>query len=130
MEYVSTRSPSGAIMLRYIALYLLLAFILPAGALKAQEKPEAVKEKTTGSQDLKQPAAPGASQFVDADGDGIDDRKKSEGTTTTEDARRRGQRQRARDRFVDTDGDGINDNRSCGVCVSGGTNKGRRCGKQ
>lgn len=113
------------------SLPLFLLLLLLAAPLAAQNR-DSQNESAAGQKESAagQKAAPAKQQtksqgtdFVDEDGDGINDLLQNSGATNQQGE---GQqlRQRRRDRFVDQDGDGINDER----CSGTGIRQGRRYG--
>lgn len=73
------------------------------------------KQQTEEAKEEQHAAEPAGETFIDADGDGIDDRKNPSGTPSSTDVKKN--RARDCDRFIDTDGDGINDNRCSGIGI-------------
>lgn len=115
-------------MIRTLFLTILLLMGIHVSRTCAQEK-QATKPKQQQTTVEEQDKATPAQQFVDSDGDGIDDRKSGDDASQTEPTRQR-RRQRTRDCFIDRDGDGINDSRGAGVGASTGSGKGKRWGRK
>lgn len=104
-------------------IFFLILLAISTSPLLAQEKPE-----NKSAQSLKQVESDqkdARTKFIDADGDGIDDRvRKDEQSGESSAGQGRQLRQQRRDRFVDQDGDGIADDR----CSGTGLRQGRRHG--
>lgn len=104
-------------------LFILIALAFCGTPLLAQEKPE---QKPADARKQIDPQPRNAAEgFIDENGDGVDDRVRSNpqsGERANGDTRQ--QRRQRRDRFIDQDGDGINDNR----CSGTGLRQGKRCG--
>ena len=104
-------------------MYILIALAFITTPLLAQEKQEPNRAEQT---DKKAPGQDekGQSEFIDADGDGINDHVSKNSTPGETAGQGRQLRQHRRDRFIDQDGDGISDDR----CSGTGIRQGRRHG--
>ncbi|MFZ1731780.1 MAG: hypothetical protein WBQ23_15890 [Bacteroidota bacterium] len=104
-------------------LFFFIALAISAAPLLAQEKPQS---KNAGDGKQAEPRQQSTQpEFVDSDGDGIDDNlRKDEQTQEPTSGSGRQLRQQRRDRFIDHDGDGISDDR----CSGTGLRQGRRRG--
>lgn len=126
-------------MKRTALLIAALVFLLCSAAAHtayAQEKKDAKdanpavqtgQEQSKAAQAQQKDAQP---EFVDEDGDGINDntsmtRRQDDGGQSA-----RQLRERRRDHFIDNDGDGINDNRCGGMGIMQGRRRGQQKGGQ
>lgn len=103
--------------------YTFAAFLLIAGSVYAQEKPK--QQRNSGTQETEQSTSERGANFVDEDGDGINDNSQQKQDT---EGNRQQVRERRRDQFIDTDGDGINDERCSGMGVRSGQRRGQQKG--
>lgn len=101
------------------AIALMFLATLPA---YTQETPATEKKQETQDEKQKSPGAKvDKNNFVDENGDGINDN-----ISTGKQIRGNNRRARQHDRFIDADGDGINDSRCSGL----GVGKNKHCVKR
>jgi hypothetical protein len=106
-------------------IFLLLFAFVPVTTATAQEKAERTEASSSQEKATQKGAERG--QFVDEDGDGINDNAQSAKQQDPREQRQQ-MRERRRDHFIDADGDGINDERCSGMGVSGGERRGQQRG--
>ncbi|MCB2205404.1 hypothetical protein KQI65_11710 [bacterium] len=104
---------------------MLLLLPLFAASAVAQEQPKKGNAKQETSQNENRQS--GGEEFVDEDGDGINDRREEAGQEESQ-SNRKQIRNRRRDHFIDVDGDGINDERCNGLGVHSGARRGQQKG--
>lgn len=97
-----------------------IVLALPALA-QQQSGADTTKKDATGTK-VEQQERRQRRGFVDADGDGINDRsRRAQGAQGEQGEQGTAPRRRGRDTFIDSDGDGINDARSSGSGTGLGT---------
>ena len=107
-----------------------IALLLPLGLTFSQEKPKTPADARPAESELPEAEENqdnGLPQFIDEDGDGINDRTQSRRRDGSGEGRQ--MRNRGSDDFIDNDGDGINDQRCSGMGISS-ESRGHRGGKK
>ncbi len=107
------------------AIFFLLIALGLAPSAAAQEKSKGTENPSSQEKSTDRDVKSG--QFVDEDGDGINDNARAAGPRDGTGQQQK-KRKHRRDHFIDADGDGINDERCSGMGVGRGERRGERRG--
>lgn len=114
-----------------VVLFMLLAAVHTASAQENRRGQDADTEVLPGQRNSEQENTDRRKkniQFVDENGDGINDNLGSNAQRGDGDGNGTHLRERRRDHFIDNDGDGINDNRCNGMGIMHGKRRGQQKG--